>query len=124
MFRTTLGLGCRVSPGVEVLCSVQSQVQGWWPDEGGSQGGMRGALPPPGLWPLHLALTLPWQGQLVTQKNLLFQSRIEVSVRVIMWNKVLLFFLESWGVGTHDHSSRSMCASDAPGALQTGLVEL
>lgn len=91
--------------------------------KGGSQVGMRWALPPPGLWPLHLALTLPWQGQLVTQKNLLFQSRIEVSVRVIMWNKVLLFFLKNLGVGAHDHSSHFMCAFDVPGALQTGLVE-
>lgn len=66
----------------------------------GGRGPLEWSLPSPGLWRLHSALTLPWPGQLVTQKkNLLFQSTIEVLVRLIMWNKVLLSFSKVgvWG---------------------------
>ena len=62
-------------------------------------GPLGGSLPPSGMWPLNLTLTLPWQGQLGTQTNVLFQCGIEVAVGAIMWNKALLFFskIGVWG---------------------------
>ena len=64
-----------------------------------SQRPARSLLSPPGMWLLNLTPPLPWQGQLGTQTNLLFQSGIEVAVGVIVWSIVLLFSskIGMWG---------------------------
>lgn len=89
MLRITLVVGFSGSPGVGGLCSSQSQVQGRWTEKSGdlrweAVGPWGGPLPPPGVWPLNLTVTLPWQGHLGTQTNLLFQHGIELAIAVIM----------------------------------------